>query len=178
MSGKYIVELLDIEKHDDAAFSSGVAPLDDYLKTQAARAAKRRIAVTYVLCEQDSTSIIGYYTLGSASIETTYLPEDLTKRLPRYNAFPAILISRLAIDQQYRGQGFGALLLVNALKRCLKLSKEVATMAILIDAKDETAARFPEKYGFRRLPDRPDTLYIPMAEIQGLRSELSALLPG
>lgn len=166
MNAKYVIEPLDMQKHDRAAFSSGVAPLDTYLKNQANQEVKKRIAATYVLCEQDSRAIIGYYTISTASIETTQLPEDITKRLPRYTALPAMLIGRLAVDQRYRGRRLGEYLLVNALKRCFKLSQEIAAMAVLVDAKDEGSAKFYERYGFRRFSDRPLSLYMPIAEIQ------------
>ena len=169
MDKKYIVEPLDTQKHDRAAFSSGVAPLDEYIQNRANQDAKKRVAVTYVLCEQNSSAIIGYYTISTASIETTRLPEDITRRLPRYNVLPAMLIGRLAVDQQYRGQGFGKHLLVDALKRCLNLSKKIASMAVLVDAKDEQGAQFYERYGFRRFTDRPLSLYMPMSEIEQLQ---------
>jgi GNAT superfamily N-acetyltransferase len=168
MNEKYIIEPLDTQKHDRAAFSSGVAPLDIYLKTQASQEVKKRVAATYVLGEQNSGVIIGYYTISTASIETTQLPEEITKRLPRYSALPAMLIGRLAVDQHYRGQRLGEYLLVDALRRCFKLSEEIAAMAVLVDAKDEGAAQFYERYGFRRFENRPLSLYMPMAEIQQL----------
>jgi len=77
-----------------------------------------------------------------------------------------MLIGRLAVDQRYRGRRLGEYLLVNALKRCLKLSQEIGAIAVLVDAKDEGAVRFYGRYGFRRFEDRPRSLYLPMAEIQ------------
>ncbi|MEO6457453.1 MAG: hypothetical protein ABIO92_04130 [Chloroflexia bacterium] len=41
-------------------------------------------------------------------------------------------------------------------------------MLRFVDAKDEGAARFYERYGFRRFEDRPHSLYMPMLEIEGL----------
>ncbi len=167
-SKKYVVEPLDTHKHDRATFSCGVATLDAYLKTQANQEGKKKIAVTYVLVEQDTAAIIGYYTVSAASIETIRLPEELARRLLRYNALPAMLIGRLAVDQHYRGQRFGELLLVNALKRCSNISQEIGAMAVLVDAKDEGAVQFYERYGFRRFIDRPMSLYMPMEEIRQL----------
>ena len=168
MDRKYVVEPLNAQKHDRAAFSCGVPPLDAYLKTQATQDAKRNIAVTYVLREQNASAIIGYYSLSAATIEPTQLPEEIARRLPRYEALPAVLIRRLAVHRQYQGQGVGSLLLVNALRRCLKLSQQIGAMAVLVDAKDEQAAHFYERYGFRRFMDTPLKLYMPMAEIRQL----------
>ncbi len=166
MDNEYVVEQLHKQKHDRASFSCGITALDAYIKDRATQDVRRNIAVTYVLARRNSNSIIGYYTISTTSIETTHLPEIITKRLPRYEALPAMLIGRLAVDRQYRGQGFGELLLVDALSRCFKLSLEIGAMAIVVDAKDEGAARFYERYGFRRFEDLPLKLYMPMAEIQ------------
>ena len=168
MDEKYIVEPLDKQKHDRAAFTCGISALDAYLREQATQDVKRRVAVTYVLTRPDSSTIIGYYSISTSSIETTQLPQDITKRLPRYDVLPAMLVGRLAVDQQHRGQGFGGLLLVDALKRCFRLSSEIGAMAVVVDAKDEGAARFYERYGFRRFADLPMKLYLPMAEIRQL----------
>jgi GNAT superfamily N-acetyltransferase len=168
MVKQYVVEQLDKQKHDRAAFSCGVTALDAYVKDRATQDVKRKIAVTYILTRPDSSSIIGYYTISTTSIETTQLSETVTRRLPRYETLPAMLIGRLAVDEQYRGQGFGELLLMDALSRCFKLSLEIGAMAVVVDAKDEGAARFYERYGFRRFEDLPLKLYMPMAEIESL----------
>lgn len=165
MDKEYIVEQLDKQKHAREAFSCGIAALDAYLKGQATQDVRRKVAVTYVLTRPNTGSIIGYYTISTTSIETTHLSEIITKRLPRYEALPAMLMGRLAVDQQYRGQGFGELLLIDALTRCFKLSLEIGAMALVVDAKDEGAARLYERYGFRRFEDIPLKLYMPMAEI-------------
>jgi GNAT superfamily N-acetyltransferase len=124
--------------------------------------------VVYVLCPEDVSTIIGYYTLSTASIETTQLPEDISSRLPRYEALPTFLIGRLAVDQNYHGQGFGSHLLSDALKRCLRSSEDIGAIAVLVDAKDEGAAKFYEHYGFRRFVNAPLRLFMPMAEIAKL----------
>lgn len=168
MDKEYVVEQLDKQKHDREVFSCGIDALDAYLKGQATQDVRRKVAVAYVLARPNTNSIIGYYTISTTSIETTQLPETITKRLPRYEALPAMLMGRLAIDQQYRGQGFGELLLMDALRRCFMLSLEVGALAIVVDAKDEGAARFYERYGFRRFEDLPLKLYMPMSEIEQL----------
>jgi ribosomal protein S18 acetylase RimI-like enzyme len=41
---------------------------------------------------------------------------------------------------------------MDALHRCLASSKQIASAAVIVDAKDESAVRFYEKYGFIALP--------------------------
>src|SRR5438552_2711507 len=108
---QYIIEALDPQKHGRAAFSSGVTALDSYLKNQASQDVRKNAARAYVLCTPESTAIIGYYTLSAASTELIELPDAFARKLPRYPILPAMLIGRLAVDEKYRGQGLGGILL-------------------------------------------------------------------
>ena len=58
----------------------------------------------------------------------------------------------------------GETLLLNALRRTLRTG--VASMAIVVDALDETAAGFYERYGFRRFADDPMRLYLTMNKVR------------
>ena len=57
---------------------------------------------------------------------------------------------------------------MDALKRGLDASHSVASVAVFVDAKDEAAARFYERYGFKRLPSHPHRLFIPMKTVAQL----------
>ena len=59
---------------------------------------------------------------------------------------------------------------MDALKRCLSGSEQVASAAVIVDAKDEEALTFYKKYGFLELPKIPRRLFLPMATIEKLFS--------
>ena len=166
MSLTYRIGLLDPKLHDRAAFSCTVAPLDTYLHERASQDVKRNVAVVYVMAEEGTARIIGYSSLCTCSIETTHLPESLTKNLPRYDALPGMLLGRLAVDARYQGQRMGTRLLADALQRCVRLSTAIAAMAVLVDAKDDHAAHFYEHFGFQRFADRPLSLFMTMLELR------------
>jgi predicted GNAT family N-acyltransferase len=164
---KWIFEPLDANKHNRAAFSCGQEPLDRYLQQRANQDLQKRVAAVMVLTP-DGTTIAGYYTLSQYAIDLSALPEETVKklRLPKYSELPATLLGRLARSSQFRGQGVGELLLMEALRRSLQQSQAVASMAVVVDAKDGDAKAFYLKYGFIELPDHPDRLFLPMATIQ------------
>lgn len=164
-----IIEPLDTGRHERDGFRSGVAALDRYLTAQAGQDARRRVAAPFVLVLPPSPAVIGYYTLCNASVVAAGLPAAVTKRLPRYPMLPATLLGRLAVDERHRGAGFGTLLLLNALHRALR--NEVASLAVLVDAKDEAAAEFYRRHEFRPLPDQPRRMFLPMAEVAVLFGE-------
>ncbi|WP_328595362.1 GNAT family N-acetyltransferase [Brucella tritici] len=165
-TGKPVIELLDTGRHDRSQFSCGVEALDRYLQSQAGQDARRRVAAPYVLLEPLSTTVIGFYTLSNTSVQAAELPPPLVKKLPRYPTLPATLLGRLAVDAKKRGKAFGTLLLLDALCRCLR--SETASLAIIVDAKDDMAVSFYERHEFYRLPDQPNRLFKPMAEVEKL----------
>jgi ribosomal protein S18 acetylase RimI-like enzyme len=147
--------------HDRSQFSSEVEALDRYLRTQATQDIRRHLANCFVASPADSMSVVAYYTLSSASVALTELPPEQAKRLPRYPLVPAALIGRLAVDRHYRGRGLGAALLFDAVARAAR--SEAAVHAIIVDAKDDTAARFYRHHGFLALASRHGSLFLPAA---------------
>ena len=166
-AGRYRFEPLG-RHHRRAGFSCGVEALDRYFYRQAGQDQRRALAVPYVLVDTHTRDVVGYYTLSTFSIVPTSFPEAMTRKLPRYETFPAILIGRLAVDRRYRGQGFGRQLLVDALLRSLALSEQIGAMAVVVDAKDDAARSFYEQHGFMRFADHEYRLFLPMATIAQL----------
>ncbi len=150
-------------KHDRAAFSCGVAALDDWFRVRASQDERRNIARVFVAVDDDD-KVIGFYSLSSFTITLTDLPPEHAKRLPRYDAIPAALIGRLARDQKVRGEGIGDLLLADAIRRVIDASRSLAVFAIVVDAIDQTAAAFYRDFGFLPFPTRPLRLFMSASE--------------
>ena len=161
---QYRFEPLD-RHHDRAAFSCGVPALDHYLQRQARQDMQRHVAAVFVLEDGEAGQIAGYYTLSATAIGLTDLPDDLARRLPRYPDLPAVLLGRLAVDSRYQGQGLGEILLMDALARALTQSQQIAALAVIVDAKDDAAVGFYQRYGFQQLVNQPQRLFLPMQTI-------------
>ena len=151
--------------HDRRSFASGIDSLDRYLRSQAGQDARKNMAAPFVLVLPDGT-VAGYYTLSATAVKLVELPAETTRRLPRYPLVPATLLGRLAVDRRHRGQGFGRFLLADALFRAAR--SEIASFAVIVDAKDEDARRFYLRESFLPFPDRPMRLFLPMADIVAL----------
>jgi predicted GNAT family N-acyltransferase len=170
MSGFYS-EALNTS-HDRNGFSCGVPALDDYLRRQASQDQRRNVAAVFAMVRKDQPRrILGYYTLASYAIETSGLPADTAKKLPRYPTTPATLIGRLAraTDQP----GLGSLLLADALERILASTREVASALVVVDAKDDRAAAFYQQFGFIPLAGTGRKLFLPMKTIAGAAKQSS-----
>lgn len=145
--------------HDRARFSCGQPDLDQWFRLRASQDEKRNVARVFVAVAPD-LGVIGFYSLSSLSLSLENLPEEVAHKLPRYNAIPAALIGRLARDQRVRGQGVGELLLADAIQRILGAGRSIAVFTIVVDAKDESAARFYRAFGFREFPLQPRRLFL------------------
>jgi ribosomal protein S18 acetylase RimI-like enzyme len=165
----FVIEPLGA-RHGRAAFSCGNQQLDSYLQKQAGQDLKKRAAVPFVITP-DHKTIAGFYTLSQYAVDLGELPEEVSKKMPRYPMVSATLLGRLAISERFRGQGLGERLLMDALHRALQSSKQIASAAVVVDAKDDQAVEFYRKYGFIDLPKIERRLFLPMGTIAQLFSE-------
>ena len=140
--------------HIKNRFDCGKELLNGYIHKQASQDVKRKISACFVLADEENV-VRGYYTLSSSSIQREQLPDELIKKLPiSYKNLPVTLLGRLALDKNYFGNGWGALLLIDALKRSYFASvQNVASMAVIVDPIDDDAIGFYKKYGFILIPD-------------------------
>lgn len=155
------------DRHDRTIFSCGVELLDHYLRTQAGQNLKKRVAAVFV-ATPDSKTIAGFYTLSAHLLNLGDLPAEIAKKLPKYPLLPATLLGRLAVSLDFRGQRLGEFLLLDALRRALAGSKQVASAAVVVDAKDENASAFYRRYDFVSLPAQPTRLFYLMSSIARL----------
>lgn len=157
------VEPLHAQRHDRTTFSSGVDSFDRYLATQATQDARRVSATFCLVDDQGPGAVAGFYTLAVGAVRLTGLPPEVQKRLPRYPDVPVYLLGRLAVDTRWRGEGLGSLLLRDAFRRVVH--QEVPAWAVVVDAMDDSAARFYQRHGFKPFPHQPRRLLLPMTAI-------------
>ena len=171
---KFIIEPFDKKKHNRAAFSCEQESLNIYLKERSTQEIRKRVAAVYVLTP-DGETIAGYYTLSQYAVEAGELPAELIQRLhlPKYDRLPATLLGRLARSKEFKGEGIGELLLMDALKRALEHSRNIASVAVVVDAIDEKAHAFYQRYGFIDVPGKPDRSFIPMQTVASLFPEIA-----
>jgi GNAT superfamily N-acetyltransferase len=164
MSMPYLVEPLSAAKHRRNEFACESPELTEFLRTRARKEMQARASACFVLvAEADPGRIVGYYTLSQTAVVVGQLPEAVTKRLPRYPQLGATLIGRLARDLAWKGKDVGRLLLIDALRRCVRHSAEVGAVVVVTDPKDDKARTFYESHGFLALDER--RMFIPMSEL-------------
>lgn len=152
--------------HDRSGFRCNVEALDKYIHQQARQDIRRRISRVFVAAPQDNPKeVIGYYSLSTLSIELRELPEKLARKLPKHPV-PAALIGRLAVSKNAQGYGIGKMLLVDAIKRTLSVSDQIAIYAMVVDAINDNAKDFYKQFGFARLSDDSPRLFLPLKSFE------------
>ena len=164
------IESFDSTKHYRTDFCCGQISLDNYIRKQASQDIKRKVSTVFVLIDDIDTqfNILGYYTLSSYTVEIENLEQSFAKKLPRYPQLPATLLGRFAIDNQQKGKGFGEIMLFDALKKAIAVSKQIVSLAVIAEALDENAVNFYIKYGFQKFNKESMKLYLPMKAIEDI----------
>ena len=151
--------------HDRAAFDCGVEALNAYLQRYARQNHDSKGAKTFVAVRPGApTTILGYYTISPGAIAFAKAPTSLTRKLGRYDV-PVFRLGRLAVCRTRQGRGLGADLLLAAGARALTVAAEAGGVALAIDAKDDRAAGWYERFGALRLLDDPLKLVLPLDTI-------------
>ena len=164
------IELLNSTFERDS-FDCGKEQLNGYLKNLASQNQKKGFAKTYIATSDNlSKKVIGYYSISTSSVKFESLPEDVRKPFPSEYPIPVVLLAKLAVDKTYRKKGLGKELLFHALHKAFTISKEIGVVAVTVDAIDEEAKQFYEKYSFREFSDRKLSLFLPMKVITKLFS--------
>jgi ribosomal protein S18 acetylase RimI-like enzyme len=153
------------KSHKRNAFSCGNTDLDEYLKRFARQNDATGLGRTYVVTRPGSDLVLGYYTLSAGAVMFSDLPPESARSLPRY-PIPVVLIARLAVDIQVRGQGLGRNLLTDALHRSLAVSDQLGVYAVAVEAKNDQACSFYRKYGFESLRDDKLHLFLSIKKVR------------
>lgn len=150
-------------KIDAKGFHCGHSALDDYIRRYALQDVRRDLARVFVASPVDDLDCLaGFFTLSAGSVNCSDLPEELSRKLPRY-PIPVALIGRLAVGQAFQGNGLGSILLADACHKVRQAREALAVIGIIVDAKDDSVAAFYRHFGFIELPGKPDRLLLPAA---------------
>lgn len=139
-------------KYGRAKFSCGKPALDHYIILNVTKDVKAGACTCFVDLDTHA-QVIAYYTLTTDSVPLDGAPDELKHQIT-YPYIPVVLLGRLAVHTAAGGQGYGKLLLVDALKRSLTVARnQVGAKVVIVDPIDTDAERFYGRYGFTKIPD-------------------------
>lgn len=145
------------DNHVLGNFDCGTESLNAWLIDHARRADVRGIANVYVWTAAGSPDVCAYFAI--CPTELVRSESGITGSMSGgYSRIPGYLIARLAIDVSLRGNGYGAQLLLDALGRVVAASKIGGGRLIVVDAVDDNARRFYERFHFTPVGKRENRL--------------------
>ncbi|OIQ85966.1 acetyltransferase (GNAT) family protein [mine drainage metagenome] len=138
-------------------FDCGKPALTDWLLRHARQAQGSGSARTFVVC--DGERIAGYFSLTVGQIDTLEAPERIRRGMGQY-PIPLVILARLAVDLDYRGQGLGFSLLQDAIRRTLAIAEQAGIRALLTHPIDAEAEAFYRRFGFESMPENERQLIL------------------
>ncbi len=144
--------------HEVSAFDCGKPSLDEFLKRHALDKQNAMLSRTYVATV--GARVVGYYTLAHSATLQAEAPKKLGRGMP--SSIPAMLMARFAIDKEFQGRGLGRSLFTDALRRTWAVMQAGAAPVrfFVVDAKDEEAKAFYERFDMIASPHNPLRLYL------------------
>ncbi|MEQ1694370.1 MAG: GNAT family N-acetyltransferase [Hyphomicrobiaceae bacterium] len=155
--------------HDTSTFDCGKPALNIWLTRHALINQEAGAARTVVVCT--GKRVVGYYALAAGSVVHTQATGKVRRNMP--DPVPMALLGRLAVDQSAHGFGIGAGLLQDAMLRTMQAAALLGIRGILVDALDDDARAFYEKYGFRSSTALPLKLMVTLAEVERALAKLT-----
>jgi GNAT superfamily N-acetyltransferase len=152
--------------HEVDRFECGREQLDRWLRAYAGKGQRRDTARTFVVCRQEETDVVGYYTLVASQVEQSEATSEVQSGTSKHFPIPVCLIARLAVDRSEQSIGLGQSLLLDALQRAERASRSVAMRALLVQALDEKAAAFYARFGLKPASTDPLMLMVPLAAVR------------
>ena len=151
-------------EHDVSRLQCQHAELTDWLQRRALANERAQVCRTYVVCE--GLRVVGYYVLAAGALEHAVASGHIRRNMPA--PIPAIVLGRLAVDERYQGQGFGAGLLQNAIYRSQNVVAAIGARVLLCHAIDERASTFYLKHGFLPSPFLDLTVMLDLRKLSAL----------
>ena len=146
------------DEHDVEQFRCGNDELDHWFHVHAHNSDRMDSARVFVLAEDDGP-IIGYFALSMTAVVKDQAPKKLVRGLPPHPV-GAVLIARVAVAEGRQGEGLGGLLLAHAVLGSARAGDAAAARLVVVDAIDDPAAAFYDRFGFQSIPESPRQLYV------------------
>lgn len=142
-------ELLTAKHHLDE-FQSGEPILDEWLKKRALKNDELSASKTYVSCSHGTRKVVGYYALSMGHVLNQDVTGSIRRNMPKN--IPAIVLGRLAVNEEFHGCGLGGSLLQDAVKRSIRAAEHISARLLIVHAISLKAERFYVHHGFVRQP--------------------------
>jgi GNAT superfamily N-acetyltransferase len=121
-------------------------PLKSFLRKEAQKLHQEHLARTYVLVRRGQTRVLAYITTLCMHVAVEQFGDHVLVDGYRYKDFPAIKLTRLAVDASLRGQGIGGKLVDWMIGLFIeRVMPHTGCRFLVVDAKPESVGFYTAK---------------------------------
>ncbi|KJH69862.1 GNAT family N-acetyltransferase [Aliterella atlantica] len=158
-----VIQLLD-KLHDRDSFDCGNEALNQFFKQTARQHIQKGLSRTFVLVDtEQSENVLAFFSLSLCEVRTEKLPPKFAKKYP--SLISGVKLARLAVAKSMQRQGIGSILMIEAMQRAVVVANNAGIVGLFVDAKDNAAKAYYERYGFISLKDTPLEMFLPLQTI-------------
>lgn len=129
---------------------------------------RRGVIRAYIARQEPSHTVCGFYYLTTTTIEHDQVGPAVADRFALFDRVPAIYLGMLGVHEPFSGQGIGAALMKDAFRRSLEIAQLAGVWALTLDATDDAAAAYYERFDFERIAPDSLEMYLPIGTIRQL----------
>ncbi|MCW8824932.1 MAG: GNAT family N-acetyltransferase, partial [Gammaproteobacteria bacterium] len=123
------------------------------------------VSRTYVLIDNSKPKIIlGYVTLTLCEVFLNQNESESTYYAGENRV--AAKLARLATAKDEQHHGYGALLVIYAMKRTLEIADQMGLVGLYVDLKDEISSGYYRQFNFIKLIKNERTMFLPTESIR------------
>jgi len=144
-----LLKLIDESDNTDD-FNCGDDDINYFLKNLAIPNQYRKLSNTYIFYNEEDKRIVAYFSILASQLNTG------DARIYGIDKIPIVLLGRMGVDKNFRGNNIGLTMLKIALKKALEASKLIACRLLLIETSLDMKSYYLEKInlGFEWFKDR------------------------
>ncbi len=138
----------DSDKIDD--FDCGDDEINYFLKNLAVPNQYRKLSNTYILYLEENKQVVAYFSIMASQFNTG------DARIYGIDKIPIVLLGRMGVDKNYRGNNIGRMLINIAVKKALEASYLIACRLLLVETSQDMKSYYLQKLnlGFEWFKDR------------------------
>ena len=150
--------------HNRTEFDCGDDALNHFLQKIAGQHMDKGLSKTFVLIDTEQpTEIIAYMSLVACEVLADDIPHQWKKKYP--DRIPVAKLTKLAVAVEQQRNGYGEILLIDAMQKTLNASQTIGIAGLFVDAKHQQAKAYYHQFGFISLPEQLDNMFIAISTI-------------
>ncbi|PLR28122.1 hypothetical protein SGCZBJ_03700 [Caulobacter zeae] len=154
--------------HERSRFRCSYRRIQNFLRGNICRAQRRNALRAFVACEEGSRTVVGYYYLTATSVEHEDVGLEAAVDFNQFNKIPAVYLGMIGVHTTYCRQGLGTELMFDIFRQAEEVANRVGIWALTLDAVDEEAAAYYERFDFQRFKPGSLEMYLPIDTIRAV----------